>query len=78
MRRLFLDIDFVEFFNDSTGGNFKPYPYQIQLGTKNWTDIIKVPTGMGKTAGIIISWLYNRFQKNSETPRRLVYCLSRL
>lgn len=30
---------------------------------------------MGKTAAIVISWLYKRTGNDSATPRRLVYCL---
>jgi len=30
---------------------------------------------MGKTAGIILAWLYKRLQGVPDTPRRLVYCL---
>lgn len=70
-----MGIDFSDFFHLATGKDFSPYPYQHRLGIESWPDIIKVPTGLGKTAGIIISWLFKRFEGNTETPRRLVYCL---
>lgn len=45
--------------------------------------LINIPTGLGKTAAVVLAWLWNRFQiqirksetQNSEWPRRLVYCL---
>ncbi|MBE2283335.1 MAG: DEAD/DEAH box helicase [Prosthecobacter sp.] len=37
--------------------------------------LISVPTGLGKTAAVVLSWLWNRQQPNSTWPRRLVYCL---
>jgi CRISPR-associated endonuclease/helicase Cas3 len=33
------------------------------------------PTGFGKTAAVIISWLYKRLTAPDDTPRRLVFCL---
>ncbi|MFY1645439.1 DEAD/DEAH box helicase, partial [Methanoculleus bourgensis] len=43
-------------------------------------EVIKIPTGMGKTDAIILGWLWRRrFDPRDEvrlrTPRRLVYCL---
>jgi CRISPR-associated endonuclease/helicase Cas3 len=38
--------------------------------------LINVPTGLGKTAAVVLAWLWNRVQlPNSKWPRRLVYCL---
>src|SRR5208283_3623361 len=72
--------NFPRFFERAT--DFHPYPYQVQLATitENSSGIINIPTGMGKTAGIILSWLWRRrFHDDPEvrksTPRRLVYCL---
>ena len=40
------------------------------------SQIINVPTGLGKTAAVVLAWLWNRVQiRNPEWPRRLVYCL---
>lgn len=61
--------------------SFKPFPYQEKLGKKdlNKIKLLKVPTGAGKTASIILSWIWRRRYASkeirSETPRRLVYCL---
>ena len=38
--------------------------------------LIDIPTGLGKTAAVVLAWLWNRLRiRNSEWPRRLVYCL---
>src|SRR5207249_24969 len=37
---------------------------------------INVPTGCGKTAAVVLAWLWNRVALQRENwPRRLVYCL---
>ncbi len=70
-----MSINFEEFFSIAMGANKKPYPYQAKLASTPWPEMIKVETGMGKTAAIVINWLFKRLQKDSKTPRRLVYCL---
>ena len=37
--------------------------------------LISIPTGLGKTAAVILAWLWNRQQKDSTWPGRLVFCL---
>lgn len=37
--------------------------------------VLCLPTGSGKTATAILTWLYHRRNKTPNTPRRLVYCL---
>ena len=37
--------------------------------------VLCLPTGSGKTAAAILTWLYHRLNKTPNTPRRLVYCL---
>lgn len=65
--------DYNEFFRYATG--FFPYHYQCSLAVSKWPDMLGVPTGLGKTAAVIIAWIYKRLIFDSETPRRLVYCL---
>jgi CRISPR-associated endonuclease/helicase Cas3 len=72
-----------------------PYTYQCQLaggdagasangnfshGTDCRSQLIDIPTGLGKTAGVVLAWHWNRVAQPNETersrwPRRLVYCL---
>lgn len=38
--------------------------------------LINVPTGCGKTAVVVLAWLWNRVRlQRCDWPRRLVYCL---
>ena len=38
--------------------------------------LIDVPTGFGKTAAVVLAWLWNRvLTRRRDWPRRLVYCL---
>ncbi len=38
--------------------------------------LIDIPTGFGKTAAVVLAWLWNRVSKRRrDWPRRLVYCL---
>ena len=70
-----MDNEFTQFFGHALGPNFAPYPYQKRLASGPWPDVLKIETGLGKTASIILSWLFKRLQNDPETPRRLVYCL---
>jgi CRISPR-associated endonuclease/helicase Cas3 len=71
-------MNFGEFFETATG--HKPYPYQERLATgAELPTIIDVPTGAGKTAAVVLGWLWRRRFASEDvrkrTPRRLVYCL---
>ncbi len=63
------------FFRQVYGKGENPFPYQNRLAEQPWPDALSVPTGLGKTAGVVLSWLYKRLTKDPGTPRRLVYCL---
>lgn len=68
-------MDFDTFFTTATGFS-RPFPYQRRLAESAWPDLLDVPTGLGKSAAIILGWLYKRqVLADPETPRRLVYCL---
>jgi CRISPR-associated endonuclease/helicase Cas3 len=58
----------------------KPFPYQIRLAlSPELPPLLNVPTGVGKTAAVVLSWLWRRRYADPtirlKTPRRLVYCL---
>lgn len=69
---------FGDWFNRATGHD--PFPYQARLAIEGFPDLLRVPTGAGKTAAATLGWLYRR-RAHSEgevrrrIPRRLVYCL---
>src|SRR5262245_17482269 len=89
-------LNFGNVFSTAMGDSLSPYVYQCQLacgpdagpdnirslsqGTPCHARLINVPTGLGKTAAVVIAWLWNRVlcpdscHRNS-WPRRLVYCL---
>lgn len=69
---------YAELFKAATG--FEPYPYQVDFATREEIpSLVSVPTGCGKTAAVILGWLWRRRFAGQEirqaTPRRLVYCL---
>lgn len=78
------DKRYKEFFNKAMGwsphdAQRGPYPYQIRLATDpTFPELLDVPTGLGKTAAVVLAWLWRRhFDEcfKTKTPRRLVYCL---
>jgi len=83
--------DFLTTFQKATGKP-QPYDYQRRLacgekGTRSeeeWnrtgaaceSRLINIPTGLGKTAAVVLAWMWNRvLRKDPAWPRRLVYCL---
>jgi CRISPR-associated endonuclease/helicase Cas3 len=70
---------FRPFFGGATG--HAPYDYQARLaggddGVPCESQLISIPTGLGKTAAVVLAWLWNRVHLNrSDWPRRLVICL---
>lgn len=78
---------FKLFFEAATGN--APYDYQRRLacgehgrtaggddGVRCESQLISIPTGLGKTAAVVLAWLWNRVHlKRDGWPRRLVYCL---
>src|SRR4051812_36888793 len=55
-----------------------PHKWQEELGDDSICRdrMIRIPTGFGKTAGVVLAWLYHRVVRLEEAwPRRLVFCL---
>lgn len=72
------ELDFRDVFVRATSN--EPYPYQVRLAvSKESPDLARIPTGLGKTAAITLSWLWRRRFSPQEireaTPRKLVFCL---
>ena len=79
------------FFKKATGHTPYDYQRRLACGdrTENESEssrlshgcpaesrLISIPTGLGKTAAVVIAWLWNRVHlKSDQWPRRLVYCL---
>jgi CRISPR-associated endonuclease/helicase Cas3 len=69
---------FDVFFKKAT--TFDPFPYQRKIALDlSLPGIINVPTGIGKTAAVVLAWIWRRRFAEQDirnaTPRRLVYCL---
>lgn len=72
-----MSVSFSEFFSVATG--FAPYQYQESIATAGLPEVLHAETGSGKTAGIILPWLWMRTAHPdvnvcNRTPRWLVYC----
>ena len=67
-------VTFGEFFSTAFGGA-TPFAYQRALAEHDWPDALIAPTGLGKTAAVVLAWLWKRATAPETTPRRLVYCL---
>jgi CRISPR-associated endonuclease/helicase Cas3 len=65
---------FEELFRTATG--YDPHGYQARIARDGLPEVIKAPTGTGKT-GVILAWLWRRLaeQHRGTTPRRLIYAL---
>jgi CRISPR-associated endonuclease/helicase Cas3 len=74
-------MTFDDFFKAATGHKQGPFDYQRRLAgngadARCHSQLINVPTGLGKTAAVVHAWLFNRVHfSNPKWPRRLVYCL---
>lgn len=68
---------FNAFFKSVTSFS-SPYAWQRELAANEYcaNRLIRIPTGFGKTQGVLSAWLWHRVdRKNESWPRRLVWCL---
>ncbi|MFM2420319.1 MAG: hypothetical protein RL385_5042, partial [Pseudomonadota bacterium] len=66
---------------------FAPAPGGVAMSPRPWQEalanddiprsrLIRIPTGYGKTLGVLAAWLYHRVERNDDRwPRRLVWTL---
>lgn len=71
-------MHFGKFFRDITGE--PPFPYQVRFTESvQLPQLLEAPTGAGKTATVVLGWLWRRQYGSAAlkegTPRRLVFCL---
>jgi len=69
--------EFGEFFTNLSGHGY-PHRWQRKLAEPQscGNRMVRVPTGFGKTMGVLATWLCHRVhQQNNDWPRRLVWCL---
>lgn len=74
-------MTFDEFFKTATKSSSRagsdPHVWQTNLaGSAECTNrLIRIPTGMGKTLGVLSVWAYHRVHcQNTNWPTRLVWC----
>ena len=81
-----MTIDMLDRTLTSAGGSYEsffqkatchpPYPHQVRFGFQPLHDcIIVCPTASGKTASVVIPWLWHLVTDRHHTPTRLLYCL---
>ena len=74
-------MTFKKFFSTAAGQrDIEPWPWQERIAVEGLPDLLDVPTGTGKTAGMVLGWLYRRTAHpdtavRESTPRRLVFTL---
>lgn len=73
---------FDDWFQTITSSDYqagiRPHAWQSQLAASEEcaNRLIRIPTGLGKTLGVLSTWLFHRIeQPDSKWPRRLVWCL---
>ena len=62
---------YPEWFDETH--RFAPHAWQGRLGEASCCEnrLIRVPTGMGKTIGVLSSWIYHRLVRRDQSwPRR--------
>lgn len=70
-------ISYEDFFAEISAGK-APHKWQTKLAVDSQCSnrLIRIPTGFGKTLGVVSAWLWNRLEQgNDNWPRRLVWCL---
>jgi len=68
---------FEALFTAATGQ--VPYGYQMRIADEGLPEVLAVPTGTGKTAAVVLPWIWRRFHQDAAvgaaTPHWLVVCL---
>lgn len=64
------------FFQTAFENDDEPSAWQSALAkATDWPDALIAPTGLGKTAGVVLAWAWRHAQGDPAAPHRLVYCL---
>lgn len=71
-------MNYEDFFESLTSPVRRPHGWQRDLAHEEacTSRLIRIPTGFGKTLGVLAAWLWHRVQRQDDQwPRRLVWCL---
>ena len=67
-------VSFRAYFRMATG--FGPLPWQCDVAANGLPEVLSIPTGLGKTEGVVLAWSWRRREPVEATePRHLIYCL---
>ena len=68
--------DIQEWFANNTSHQPRAWQEELIADPDCRNRLIRIPTGMGKTLGVLAAWAFHRLQQNDGSwPRRLVWCL---
>ena len=74
-----MTVEFEELRERALGPGGGRFDFQRRFALEALPRLIRVPTGLGKTATVVLGWIWRRFHADETTrratPRRLVYCL---
>jgi CRISPR-associated endonuclease/helicase Cas3 len=72
------ESSFESWFAKLAGSSVPPHTWQRSLVSSEAprNQLIRIPTGMGKTLGVLAAWSWHRLHRADDAwPRRLVWCL---
>lgn len=73
-----IGIDGYQRWFKALTGHDAPRPWQLDLAKESIcrNRVIRIPTGLGKTEGVLAAWSFHRLQRDDACwPRRLIWCL---
>lgn len=72
-----IKVSYEDYFSALTA-HARPHSWQRDLASDDVCSdrLIRIPTGFGKTLGVLSAWMYHRLHRGADRwPRRLVWCL---
>lgn len=73
-----MSVSFHDWFSQLAGTKNTPHAWQSELAaaTQCRSRLIRIPTGWGKTLGVLATWSWHRIARGDNAwPRRLIWCL---
>jgi CRISPR-associated endonuclease/helicase Cas3 len=72
-----VEVGFNSVFGQLTGHpNPRPWQEKLAMSSICRDQLIRIPTGLGKTEGVLAAWSFHRlYRADDRWPRRLIWCL---